>query len=885
MNNRYVIIIILLTVCDKNICAPSVRSTGRPIRNQTIDPSSQQLSAAKKTIDQKTSTPGPTPSTEKKTSEQTVIPDGENTSTLSQTQEPFDLLSLYQQKLISSSLLTTDITNYFFENASKIIKHEKDKRKIDQQLRSIFDGLRYPIYRHLREIVSSYSDPNSFFNGFIQGNIIASTASAQEKEFFIKNVNSLAQTLKKFKLYHVDQQLAQDIDDYLDDIAKQCATLQNTTALPDKNLQIMASGIIKGLETTYIKNINDIYNNLIDDTLKSHLPAHEGSIKYGYRTIKKPTIRLTSYLYKNVRNYLVNEATNKIFSTLLHPIDSFKKLKNWATSEPKKSNSDLNYDPSIKNRLDDQAIANKPNNEKSDNNFFSLINKPFKNLITNGAKSIGETYTYLKTSDVKTLAQDFLKQSTDAIKIVAWPTVIRYFILPFIKKNTIVAIDNYFYTLPESISTNLIAENENNIIKISDQNLIFMEYSSEFITTYINELVDNLSKKMIPILNESSTGSKDLAMEKLTKSLQSAQIEIFRHRRMILSEISKPKSFTGNYFAYLHAQYVIQHNNKNSLTEDGKPKEKLIKLIDNSSFMGLADENAGPTGYFEVIDSTNPIVERLKNRISTAPENKTDLKLLEGALSKEEIKQLIDQFEAISNNIISEIKSYGARSQSQFIQSYWLSVIDKNYSEKLTHHLLALSEKLAMLTKLAENRIPLVSDGSFVTYADGSSILIPYPSVSPYAAFVLFYIISNYYIAPLTLIAKKLNSEPIFSHLPEGKSWWVKYPVIAAKISIRGSKKIVKNIIDNALVPVTLAFVSGNSEAAVRQLKDLALSTIANEVIGFDPKTAWTRLSDPTIWSNLGQLMNSGLLIKNIKNSVGKKLHSYSQGWNRLTRE
>lgn len=925
MKYIYKIAIVFITVLYPTLhSAPSVRSKSRTQSQQEkvqVSPRTpQQKSVPKPSVSQKNivSQPLPTP-VEKKTTidKEPTLPekelstlDEETTATL-QENNSINTIKLHQEKLIASSLLTTEITNYFFNTALETIEHEKNKGALNKKLRTIFNGLRYPIYRHLRESVSSYNDSNSFFNGFIEGTIAVSQAPSSDKEKFIKNINSLAQTLKQFKLYHIDQGLSADIEKQLELLQEKCNELKSSSQ-SDPLLQNMSTGIVVSLNNSYENNLADINRNLNNDEIKTYLPAREGSIKYGYRAGRKSAISTTMYLYKNVRNYLQSFAFGTIRKAITSPVQT---VKNLFMTEAQKEH--------LRQQQADVYYAKEP--QQSSQNIAS------QSLLKDILNTPGAIYNYFKKADIKTVAQDFLQVSSNRAVITAtnltnvmWPHFVADTIMPLMQKSTIVALESYFYSLPELVRKELVASNATKLAKIASLNFSFMKSSANFIVNYVQELVDNLSSKVITSSKEGAQNNQDLSIEIITKALQSAQIEIFRHRRSILSEISNPKAFTGNYFAYLHALYILQHNNKNTMTEDGKPKEKAIKFVHGPSvvesltstlMMSDDEEESGPETYFEVVDNSNPILQRLKSRVSTDPQNAADLILLKGALSKDDIKQLIERFEAISNHIISEIKAYGARSHYQLVQNYWLSVIDKDYGAKLMSHLSALSSIVIEIIGLKTEDgtfIPGMIDktfglydqaGSEVNYADQKPILIPYPPISPLAASHLAQIIKQYYIAPLAAIAQELQSEPLLSQLPQGKSWWLKYPVMVAKIGIRGSKYIVNKIADQALVPVALAFAGTLATlltgglalpvalplavgvAGTTLTGYLSYSGIAFVVIGFDPKASWDQLGNAQNWTNLAGLVESGYVIRDIKDAALYKSSEFIGKLQRLGRE
>ena len=853
MKYTYKIVVFILCIAHSLLeSAPSVRSRSRIQSEEEPKTSSPRQ---KPTAVQ-------TPSAPQRLAEQSTAPtktddDESPDQPTASTPEPVDIITLFERKLLVSSLLTTEITNYFFNAAFQVIKTEKNKATLDKKLRTFFDGLRYPFHRHLRESVSSYADRNSFLNGFVENTLVAANTPSSDKEIFIKNINNIGQALKKFKIYHIDKALPSELETHMGNVDSQCTTLERSFP-SGTQLGGMAKGITQIIDKTYKKNIAELYHYINDRQIQPLLPAHEGSLKYVYRSGRKATLATTSYLYKNIKNYAQRMFISTVYSALLHPVNTVNKLLGRPTGE-----------------IPEEKSAPKLSN-------ISELLKQAKESVSSRA---GSVHNYLTQGGIKNIGSDILSAAqTGTMNIIqgAWPYFTRNYILPFVRKNTIVQIDTYFYDLPESLNKEFMAANRQALEKIALLDREFMETSAYFVAYYIEELVQSLSSK---IASKTLAQDQNSAMEIITKSLQSAQIELFRHRRTVLSELSNPKAFTGNYFSYLHSVYVLQHNNKDTQADPNTPQEKIISYVKRTPFMGMKEEGVIDE-YYEVVKANDPLLQQLSVRLSTDPANQADLIRLKGPFTKTEIRNLIETFEALAETICKEIKSFGARSQSKLIQNYWLSVIDKDYSNKLMAHLAAVEEEIKVLIGCTIQPVPLYSnEGIPMKYADGVPIVVNHPLASPYAAQAMYQIVKYCYLDPLSKIATDLKSEPLHSQLPQGKSWWVKYPVLTAKVGIRSTKVVVKQIVDESLVPIAIGIIKGDWKMVMDELMShLTYSALAANVIGFDYKEVWNHFRNPANWSIEG-LFKTKELINSFERVPQHISHAVVKPLGRMMRE
>lgn len=769
-----------------------------------------------------------------------------------------ELYEIFDKKLYCSSHLTKGIIQYAFDNIFDALEQDKNKpdKKNLQKIKGYFYGLRYPIYRHLREVISACSDPNAFLCGGIIQYIAKSSYDIKGKSLLLTDLKNLGSTLKKFKFYQIDNQLENELQKHLDEVE---------VMINKKSINQGEKAIIK---SHYIAPLTLLKKYIAIPEIKAILPNRESSLYYGYRKTAKTIVSAGTSLGHWLKQRALNHLAMKLFNTYNNYVLDSLKIKQTSVGQKAETLVATGLDKTAEGigvvLTNPKILINTP---------LKVIATPFRgiNALWKKPKLILEGLQYTR--------KNFISGTISAVKKLGSATYSGFLWSLFTGYE--LTMNNYFgvhglnrwltgalNAAQRTVSPNVYAATPTPI-ELQIENINFMTMSATFIDLYTQQLCNAIAQSAVNLPQS-------------TAALQSAQIEIFRHRRTIISELSNKHAFTLHFLYYSHYAFAKDFTDQiyRSIETSIKGKETLTITDDEVAKKAdtIIESRINKSNeYFnftrELTQNDYDVLDKLSGRVSTDPRNGDDIMYLATPISDRMLENMMILFDTHLKKIVDELKSFGTRSRTQLIQNYWLSVIDRSYGKKLQNHLEALAADLDALMADANHTInPLDINTNIYHYTDTNvdgnpiAIAIPAPKVPQSSAQELEFILRSFYINPLTQIAKKLQEEDILKKLPDDKSWYLKYPLYTTKVGLKLGKKAFTTVIDNLtienIINIGTALSSGGLSAVPSAvLSSTSFSATALSMLDIDfinPQSAGSYLSSGATNAVADLIMNKG---------------------------
>lgn len=814
MNNRirYLILFLLLST------SLHPRTTRK---KSTVDPIAQ-TQAPQSTIEPKIiqkeqiKTETPTNITGSKEQEITDQEEPQGTPKATSGQGTNQVIFAFYRKLQSSALFLKEALDASFNYLITTSRHPKAFNS--QQVNFQRNNIIYFINKHLREVVSAFTDRNSFLNGALLEFFMRmqNDPIIQAKQVsFMLNFSALSDELKKFAIKRLDQNLSKEITNQIR-LIEERTTYLSLSAMEHKDLTAVTNQLITILRINYIESLQYLLKKLETPAIKGILPLPETLKTKVARKIKKITNPILGFAALKARQEI-----DQIYTSYL--TDAYIIARSFVLS------------PLI--RLMNQSEQQISIDNQSESWSQWLLRK-INNTVTNSTIS----YT-------QGLIEGFIDE-LEARYIYSLIMNIRY--VPFIIL--------YYWLL------NKHNDQEINLLMNAVDSLYSAKFaalydSSSFLSTYITSFFYALEKS-----EESSEERKKI----IAQNIQNLQIEVYRHRRLIISELTNNDSITNQYLTLLDSnsrriddrecnetflqtpdgqelintlksaessgtkedlhnayinytqeydkykasrrffpltQSVIEQARQVVFDDENVEKAVLLDSLTKLPAYNQANITSALTETMQLckkkITNLDAAIEALQSANNSIPlypsENKNteeSKKLKErviGLKNAEHINKLLTAAPSDEDRIImrarltknlkrirEEIQSFGQRTSYQMLRSALQINIDQEYAIKLKAHLQDLENDISNLMKDANHVItPINSSGNpyyntsyFVSQGiqntEGEKITIPYPLVSPAVAYTIKELIEETYIKPLKLLVEKTNKEsPLWKMLPQ----------------------------------------------------------------------------------------------------------------------
>jgi hypothetical protein len=751
----------MILMLATSVKAPSVRKKRRqPEQSSTTSTSSAQANLPIKSV--------PTPAISPKASlplspaVPTEIPQPTKQEA-SGASEP-SLIQLFSAKLAASSEFTEKFMEMMFNQVANV------EDPTDPIIKAQLNGLCYPIHKHLREIVSSFNDMNSFLNGelFAFFDHYNNTPSIKQHEgLFTKNLYGLAGTLREFKIYHLDQAVEEEIDTVLQKVDTGCKQLVSAAA-DQPELQSLATALTTLIKGNYIAPLDALASELAQNDIATLLPAREKQSTFVKRAIKKKTSWIVTFAsfkiwqeIKKQANGMGGALLNKAIGTATsYAPETAQKISNIAQSTFFSTPAKPVKQPSLAAGIDSLASRAESLATSAASTLGSLKNSPIQTIGSTVSAIPGGLWSGTKWAG-KQIGIEVLGGAINTAD-----QELSYYIkkLPY---NTLLSIASYFPTWEKEKPFALGMRTLNNL----NQETLYR--ATNFICAYIDTLFAGIIRK-------TQNNHTPALIKEVAQSLQVLQIEIFRHRRFVASELTNAKAFTQMYLYYLHHQYIGEHNgplqeayldefietnkdifasippeehhaaiagNKeiaelyNGYIHDQqyiKPifdDETLVAFkVNNQAGQELVDQLEGYSHYSLTAERT--LIQEINNAFGSMLQNLEQLEELKGKATNDTQKQLLQKandlfrskqmfttlcglikanrsdsmvrkLKQTIQNLSAEIVSFGARTKAQVMKSITQTNIDQQYASKLTGHLDDLEEDLEEMMADAYHTLPL----------------------------------------------------------------------------------------------------------------------------------------------------------------------------------